>query len=96
MSHWYPVYLNKAYREKNTPHVLYTCDYTSCYWLPLDDSLQDQTLEAKRFAFEHNRNDLDDAMDATRIVGDYKHIAAGIGIDAIIRRHQWLQHLRQL
>ena len=56
MSHWYLVYLNKVWRDKNTPHVPYTCDFTSRYSFSLDDSLQDQTMEAKRYAVEHNIN----------------------------------------
>lgn len=27
MSEWYPLYLNKAWRESNAPHVAYICDF---------------------------------------------------------------------
>ena len=56
MSHWYLVYLNKDWRDKHTPHVPYTCDFTSRYSFSLDDSMRDQPMEAKRFAVEHNIN----------------------------------------
>ena len=56
MSHWYLVYLNKQWREKNTPHVPYTCDFETRYSYSLDESLRDQVTDVKRFAVEHYTN----------------------------------------
>ena len=56
MSHFYLVYLNKEWRDKNTPHVGYRCDFVSRYSYSLDDSLRDQPMETKRFSVEHYTN----------------------------------------
>ncbi len=56
MSHWYLVYLSREWRDKNTPHVPYTCDFSSRYSYSLDDSLRDETMETKRFAVGHYTN----------------------------------------
>ena len=56
MSHFYLIYLSKEWRDKNTPHVPYTCDFATRYAYSLDDSLRDQTMETKRFAIEHYTN----------------------------------------
>ena len=56
MSHWYLVYLNKQWRDKNTPHVPYNCDFVTRYSYSLDESLRDQPNETKRFAVGHYTN----------------------------------------
>ena len=56
MSHWYLVYLNKQWRDKNTPHVPYTCDFVTRYSYQLDESIRDEPMETKRFAVVHYTN----------------------------------------
>jgi predicted SAM-dependent methyltransferase len=73
MSRWYPLYLNKAWREMNAPHVGYTCDFdwmTSGTW---DAWLEPRPMEFKQWAMQYYNNALRDLIVIlTKTVRDVK------------------------
>lgn len=53
MSYWYAAYLDKQWRDKEAPHVPYTCDFTFRYGYTLEDWLRTETEETRKFALGH-------------------------------------------
>jgi predicted SAM-dependent methyltransferase len=60
MSSWYPLYLNKDWRDKNAPHVPFTCDFDFSAGGSWDDALQHRNMEYKNFAMSHHTNAMRD------------------------------------
>jgi predicted SAM-dependent methyltransferase len=56
MSGWYPLYLNKAWREENGPHVPYTCDFDWTTGGSWDEWLNVRNGETKMFAMQRYIN----------------------------------------
>lgn len=56
MSGWYPLYLNKAWREVNAPHVGYTCDFDYQIAGSWDEWLVPRNQEFKIFAMQRYIN----------------------------------------
>jgi hypothetical protein len=50
MSSWYPLYLNKVWRDQNAPHVGYTCDFDWSHGASWDEWLNSRNGEMKMFA----------------------------------------------
>jgi SAM-dependent methyltransferase len=50
MSQWYPLYLNKVWRDGNAPHTSYTCNFDSAIAGSWDQSLESKNQEFKSFA----------------------------------------------
>jgi predicted SAM-dependent methyltransferase len=53
MSYWYVAYLDKQWRDREAPHVPYTCDFAFRYGYTLEEWLRNQGEEAKKFAMAH-------------------------------------------
>lgn len=56
LSQWYPLYLNKAWRDSNAPHVSYTCDFdytTAGSW---DQNIENRNLETRMFMMNNYVN----------------------------------------
>lgn len=47
MSQWYPLYLNKAWRDGNAPHAAYTCDFDHTVAGSWDASIEGRNPETK-------------------------------------------------
>lgn len=56
MSQWYPLYLNKAWRDGNAPHVSFTCDFDHVVAGSWDQSLEVRNAEFKQFAMNGYTN----------------------------------------
>jgi hypothetical protein len=56
MSQWYPLYLNKAWRDTQSPHVPYTCDFDYVIAGSWDQSLECRTMEYKQAAMNTQIN----------------------------------------
>jgi predicted SAM-dependent methyltransferase len=50
MSSWYPLYLNKVWRDQNAPHVGYTCDFDWVHGASWDEWLNTRNDEMRMFA----------------------------------------------
>ncbi len=53
MSRWYVAYLDKQWRDKEAPHVPYTCDFASRCAFTTEEWLRNESEEAKKFAISH-------------------------------------------
>ncbi len=53
MSYWYVVYLDKAWRDVQAPHVPYTCDFAYRCSYSVEEWLDKQSAETKKFALDH-------------------------------------------
>jgi hypothetical protein len=62
MSRWYPLYLNKAWRDANAPHVGYTCDYDYVIGGGWDQWLEVRNMETRIFAMQHYINSMRDLI----------------------------------
>lgn len=66
MSAWYPFYLNRAWREQESPHVGYTCDFenqTSVSWeKDFNDKFNNRSLEERQLALLHYVNSARDLI----------------------------------
>jgi|WetSurMetagenome_2_1015567.scaffolds.fasta_scaffold347621_2 hypothetical protein len=60
MSSWYALYLNKAWRDVNAPHVDYTCDFDWVHGASWDEWLTVKNDEMKQFAMQHYTNSIRD------------------------------------
>jgi SAM-dependent methyltransferase len=52
MSGWYPLYLQKAWRDANAPHVPYTCDFewsTAMSWDPWLNTRAEKEFPMQRY-----------------------------------------------
>lgn len=47
MSQWYPLYLNKAWRDGNAPHAPYTCDFDHTVAGSWDQAIEGRNPETK-------------------------------------------------
>lgn len=56
MSGWYPLYLNKAWRDQNAPHVGFTCDFDYQIAGSWDEWLTPRNQEFKVFAMQRYIN----------------------------------------
>lgn len=60
MSPWYAFYLNKAWRDKESPHVGYACDFDNRITVSWDkefnDSFNSKSLEERQLALQHYVN----------------------------------------
>jgi hypothetical protein len=56
MSGWYTLYLNKAWREQNAPHVPYTCDFDWAAGGTWDEWLNVRNMETRMFAMQRYIN----------------------------------------
>lgn len=60
MSAWYPFYLNRAWREQESPHVGYTCDFDnqlSISWeKEFNDKFNNKSIEERQLALQHYVN----------------------------------------
>ena len=56
MSQWYPLYLNKAWRDVNAPHAPYTCDFDHVVAGSWDQSIEGRNAEHKQFAMNSYTN----------------------------------------
>ena len=56
MSQWYPLYLNKDWREVNAPHAPYTCDFDHVVAGSWDAQLESRNAEHKQFAMSSYTN----------------------------------------
>lgn len=56
ISSWTYMYLNKAWRDVNAPHVGYTCDFDFTYGFQLDAAIATRTQDYQMFAINHYRN----------------------------------------
>lgn len=62
MSSWYALYLNKAWRDANAPHVPYTCDFDWTSGVSFDEWLAVRNQETKMFAIQHYTNSARDLI----------------------------------
>ena len=53
MSRWYVAYLDKQWRDKEAPHVPYTCDFVSRCAFTTEEWLRKESEETKKFAIAH-------------------------------------------
>jgi len=60
MSSWYALYLNKAWRDVNAPHVGYTCDFDWMHGVSWEEWLMTRSDESKPFALQHYINTVRD------------------------------------
>lgn len=56
MSAWYPLYLNKAWRDAQSPHVGYTCDFDHVVAGSWDPSIESRNQEYKQVAMNQYTN----------------------------------------
>jgi SAM-dependent methyltransferase len=56
MSEWYALYLNKAWREANAPHVGYTCDFDWSTGGSWDESIACRNEETRGAMMRQNTN----------------------------------------
>lgn len=56
LSGWYPLYLNKAWRDQEAPHVGYTCDFDYVAAGSWDQWLEPRNQEFKTFAMNRYTN----------------------------------------
>ena len=56
MSEWYPLYLNKQWRDANAPHAAYTCDFDHVVAGSWDQSIESRNPETKSFMMRHYSN----------------------------------------
>jgi SAM-dependent methyltransferase len=56
MSGWYPLYLNKAWRDTQAPHTGYTCDFDYVIAGSWDSWLEPRNAEFKQFAMNQYIN----------------------------------------
>ena len=56
MSQWYPLYLNKAWRDANAPHAPYTCDFDHVVAGSWDAAIEGRNAEHKQFAMNSYTN----------------------------------------
>lgn len=60
MSSWYPLYLQKAWRDVNAPHVGYTCDFDWMVGGSFDQALDIRNSEYQLFAMQNYINGMRD------------------------------------
>lgn len=60
MSPWYPLYLNKQWRDANAPHVGYTCDFDWIFGASWDPSINDRNDDVRNFMMDKNINSMRD------------------------------------
>lgn len=60
LSRWYPLYLNKEWRDREAPHVGYTCDFDYVIGGSWDEWLSVRNQEFQFFATSHYTNALRD------------------------------------
>lgn len=53
MSEWYPLYLNKSWRDQNAPHTGYTCDFDYTVAGSWDGKIESRNQEYKSFAMNN-------------------------------------------
>lgn len=56
VSSWYPLYLNKAWREANAPYVPYTCNFGWVHGVGWEPWLEVRNNDVKQFAIQHYIN----------------------------------------
>jgi hypothetical protein len=56
VSSWYALYLNKAWRDINAPHVTFTCDFDWTHAVAWEEWLNSRNNETKTFALQHYIN----------------------------------------
>jgi SAM-dependent methyltransferase len=56
MSGWWPLYLNKGWRDAQAPHSTYTCDFDHIIAGSWDESMNSRNPEMKQFAMNHYTN----------------------------------------
>ena len=56
MSAWYPLYLNKAWRDSQSPHVGYKCDFDHIVAGSWDQAIESRNAEHKQYAMNHYTN----------------------------------------
>lgn len=56
MSQWYPLYLNKGWRDGNAPHVAYNCDFDYIIAGSWDASLECRNMEYRQSAMNTQIN----------------------------------------
>ena len=56
MSEWYPLYLNKPWRDANAPHAAYTCDFDHVVAGSWDQSIESRNPETKSFMMRQYTN----------------------------------------
>lgn len=56
ISSWYALYLNKAWRDVNAPHVGYTCDFDWTHGVAWEEWLNVRNEEMKQFALQRYIN----------------------------------------
>lgn len=56
MSEWMVLYLNKAWRDANAPHVGYTCDFDTTYGYSLEGDAPTRAPEVQAFWVRNYRN----------------------------------------
>jgi hypothetical protein len=56
MSGWWPLYLQKAWRDANAPHVAYTCNFEFVNGGSWEEWLSVRNMEFKMFAMQHYTN----------------------------------------
>jgi SAM-dependent methyltransferase len=56
MSGWYPLYLNKGWRDAQAVHVGYTCDFDHIVAGSWDPALETRNQEYKQFGMNHYTN----------------------------------------
>lgn len=62
MSSWYPLYLNKAWRDGNAPHTDFKCDFDWAISGSWDGSINEKNQEYKTFAMNAFTNSWRDLM----------------------------------
>ena len=62
LSGWYPLYLLKAWRDVNAPHVAYTCDFDYTIGGGWEEWLNVRNMETKMFAMQHYVNSYRDLI----------------------------------
>ena len=56
MSQWYPLYLNRAWRDANAPHAPYACDFDHVVAGSWDQAIDSRNAEHKQFAMNSYTN----------------------------------------
>jgi hypothetical protein len=62
LSEWVPLYLNKAWRDQNAPHVGYTCDFDNTVAGSWDGWLNSKHSDMVNYAMQHYTNSYRDLI----------------------------------
>ena len=56
MSQWWPLYLNKAWRDGNAPHVAFACDFDHVIAGSWDQAIETRNMETRSFMMQNYVN----------------------------------------